>query len=375
MTQQSEVPKRITVEPGLWKRTTGLGTWFGISFTEPDGKRVRRLTGHTTKEAARAELGSIRATIRNGTYQPGGNGNTPPASNGMTVGDLCERFMETHGRDITPATAVRYQLSVAPIKAHLGERLVSSLTKDDVARFKTNRINDIGPVTRRTIKKATCNRDLFLLKTMLSSVGLNLLGEDGKPVKPYKENGERLRGLALKSEQAHALLAEMRPQLRLICMVSLYTGMRLDEIFRMTWENINTKAHTIRIDFGKTENAKRTLLLPPPLWAELNALPQPHAGLVFHGKDGGKVKSVYKGFCNARERAGIGEWREAKDGSRKQWPVFHDLRRTAGTNAHQAGASIVAVMKFLGHADVQTTQIYLNIEDEDILRVGELTGF
>jgi len=37
----------------------------------------------------------------------------------------------------------------------------------------------------------------------------------------------------------------------------------------------------------------------------------------------------------------------------------HDLRRTAARAAYDAGASLVAVQNFSGHADVKTTTVYI----------------
>ena len=42
---------------------------------------------------------------------------------------------------------------------------------------------------------------------------------------------------------------------------------------------------------------------------------------------------------------------------------FHDLRHTAATRMIESGASIVAVSKILGHADLKTTMRYAHPED------------
>ena len=58
-------------------------------------------------------------------------------------------------------------------------------------------------------------------------------------------------------------------------------------------------------------------------------------------------------------RAFIGALKRAKiEGLR-----FHDLRNTSATRMVESGASIVAVSKILGHADLKTTMRYAHPED------------
>jgi len=61
-----------------------------------------------------------------------------------------------------------------------------------------------------------------------------------------------------------------------------------------------------------------------------------------------KEDSLKYSFKRACERAGIENLR------------FHDLRHTAATRMIEAGASIVAVSKILGHSSIQTTMRYVH---------------
>jgi integrase len=75
---------------------------------------------------------------------------------------------------------------------------------------------------------------------------------------------------------------------------------------------------------------------------------------VFLSADGNPYKredSLKKAFSGALRRAGVAELR------------FHDLRHTAATRMIENGASIVAVSKILGHADLKTTMRYAHPED------------
>lgn len=59
-------------------------------------------------------------------------------------------------------------------------------------------------------------------------------------------------------------------------------------------------------------------------------------------------------FYDAMGRTGLGE----KVGSNGGGITFHSLRHTFGTHVASAGAPLVAIKEWMGHADIQTTMIY-----------------
>ena len=54
---------------------------------------------------------------------------------------------------------------------------------------------------------------------------------------------------------------------------------------------------------------------------------------------------------------------------------FHDLRHTAATRMVESGASIVAVSRILGHADLKTTMRYAHPENTLKDAVEKLANF
>ncbi|NIP31674.1 MAG: tyrosine-type recombinase/integrase [Candidatus Dadabacteria bacterium] len=71
--------------------------------------------------------------------------------------------------------------------------------------------------------------------------------------------------------------------------------------------------------------------------------------------------SLKQSFTKAYRRANIKGFR------------FHDLRHTAATRMTESGASIVAVSKILGHADLKTTMRYAHPDDSLRDAVEKLT--
>ncbi len=72
------------------------------------------------------------------------------------------------------------------------------------------------------------------------------------------------------------------------------------------------------------------------------------------------LKQAYTGACRRAKIKGL---------------RFHDLRHTAATRMIESGASIVAVSRILGHADLKTTMRYAHPEDSLKEAVEALTTY
>jgi len=70
-------------------------------------------------------------------------------------------------------------------------------------------------------------------------------------------------------------------------------------------------------------------------------------------------RSLQKAFKRACERAGIFE--------RKPKVTFHSLRHGFATTCLRKGISLRAIQRMLGHSDLSTTGIYLDLCPEEIL--------
>jgi integrase len=66
-------------------------------------------------------------------------------------------------------------------------------------------------------------------------------------------------------------------------------------------------------------------------------------------------KELRQAFYGALKRAGLGHKRDSEDPF-----VFHDLRHTFGTLCAANGVPVGDIQTYMGHAHLETTQIYMH---------------
>lgn len=144
--------------------------------------------------------------------------------------------------------------------------------------------------------------------------------------------------------------------------------MRKGEILTLTWEDVDFENNilTVKHTISKSKKAKvipisskvRKLLLEQKLKSG-------GSGYVFTF-EGKPIRDVRRAFERACRRASIYGFR------------FHDLRHTAATRMIEAGVSIVAVSRVLGHAEIRTTMRYAHPDDslrDAVEKLGNFTQY
>ena len=142
---------------------------------------------------------------------------------------------------------------------------------------------------------------------------------------------------------------------RLIIWTLLDTGLRVGELANLSRDNIDWQGHRITI-YGKggpygTRSKRRVV----PMTSRIQALIENH--LATHDTLGMTKRTVQRIVKRVANRAKI---------SRPVSP--HVLRHTFSVTAIQKGISLPALQRLLGHDRLTTTEIYLNLSPEEVLR-------
>lgn len=149
------------------------------------------------------------------------------------------------------------------------------------------------------------------------------------------------------------LLLNCADELRDMVAVAIGTGMRLDELLHLAWDDVDLQARLITVQRGRQGTVKSGRLRHVPILdAVLPVLQARHlkrggSFLVFPGK-GGEVRAktpVQCAYKAALKRAGLD--------TRLRW---HDLRHTCASWWVISGGDIFRLSRLLGHSSVQITQ-------------------
>lgn len=179
---------------------------------------------------------------------------------------------------------------------------------------------------------------------------------------PLAKNKVKLPVVLNREEVMSLFEATLNLQHRLVLMFLYYTGMRLNEIINLHWEDLDFKRDTIHLKTAKGEK-ERVIFLHEQLKKIMEYFSLKKEGLIFVSNRGEKYnkRSVQMIVKNAAKRAGI---------TKRITP--HTLRHSFATHLLEAGADIRHIQKLLGHANLQTTQIYTHVAQKDIKKLAHL---
>jgi len=309
------------------------------------GKTVQKTLGKKsliTKTMAREIVKKIEHQIKLGKYDMLDN-EIP------TLREISKTYIAYVKDTLKRRSWYRYEYSLNSLLSLYGDRKLTEINPKDIDDFKEIRLKSVQP--------ATVNRELSTLRQIYNFAKRRNQYYGENPVSISRllpEENLKERILTLIEEEK--LLSFSNEYLKPIIITALNTGMRKSEILSLKWSNVDIENSVIRIDQTNTKNKKTRRV---PINSKLKSLlleqklKSGGSEYVFLSPSGNPYKfhdSIKNAFNGACRKAGITEFR------------FHDLRHTAATRMIEAGASIVAVSKILGHSDLKMTMRYAHPE-------------
>lgn len=218
---------------------------------------------------------------------------------------------------------------------------------------------------------SSANRHLALLSRMfnLAIQWGHLEKNPARGIKKYKEAGPRLRTLSGDelSRFLHALDAEAGKTTAYAIKLLLLTGLRSkSELFSLPWSEVDLKAGTVRLLHTKNGRVRTVALNSTALelLRRMHRRAAPGCPWVFPARSGaGHLIDIRRPLARALKRAGISDVRP------------HDLRRSFGSLAVNAGVDIYQVKDLLGHSSVAVTQkVYAHLLQDTLRSASEVVG-
>jgi integrase len=177
--------------------------------------------------------------------------------------DAAKRFIAEHLTTLKPSAAKRYGVSLKNLAVHFGGKMLHEITSGVLSDFET---------ARRTegVRPGTIRRDFACLSSLLSSaIEWEWIDDGCNPVPSYlrrrakrglKEAPGRTRYLSL-GEEAR-LLENATPAVRTAIVLAIDTGLRREELFSLTWPQIDTLRGTISTTTNTKNGRARKVPLP-----------------------------------------------------------------------------------------------------------------
>ena len=206
-----------------------------------------------------------------------------------------------------------------------------------------------------------------------------VLGRDWKTLEIMRVETEQRLPTVLSRTEVQRLLQAMTPLHNRAYFTTLYScGLRLNEALYLQVGDIDGPRHMMHVHRGK--GAKdRYIPLPDDTLDLLRTYWKTHRNHTWlfpaTGRDHKHMpsatypmprSSVQGAFRKAKQRAGI----------RKRDVGPHTLRHSYATHLLEAGVNLRAIQRYLGHAHLETTMIYLHLtqtgQEDAVQRINEI---
>ena len=241
-------------------------------------------------------------------------------------------------------------------------KYLAGITPDDIEQFKVMR--------REEVKGPSVNRELSLLKTMMRRAHKSgkIDTDPAEGVRKFEESAPRAR--FLDDEEMVRFVDLAAPGVKPLFELALVTGMRLGELKKMRWSDLDFKSRTILIPVENAKSKKsRTIPMDAAVYGILNGLERRAETVFFNPMTLRPLASVQRAFAAV--------CRKGRFNKAGQEPLtFHGLRHSAISGWLRHGVDIVTAAKLAGHSDIRITAGYCHSSAETgrqaVAKIGEL---
>lgn len=227
---------------------------------------------------------------------------------------------------------------------------LTDITEASLRAYLTNRLNEgsLGLITANNIIRSV--KTFLTWQVAQGNIAHNPLSQ----FKQYRENRTPPKFLTIE-ERDKFLKAAKGSVVYPAIATGLYAGLRLGELKRLSWNEIDFDKNIITVKISKSGKFRTV-----PLNENLKAILEPIARRL-----GDKQSLCFDLKNQQREIERVSEKAEIK----ARW---HTLRHTFASLLAQSGVSIYKIAKWLGHSTTRTTELYAHLQpnsDSDINRL------
>lgn len=311
-------------------------TWW-ISFTTPNGQRIRRSAKTAIKKAAQEYHDTLKAKYWR------------------------EKHLKEKPRVKWQAAVERWLLEKQDEKKSIDSDVFAlrwchnhlyDLYLDEIDRDVLDKLTHIRKA--EGVANSTVNRLLEVLRALLRRAEREWEWLDRAPhVRMLKEPKRRVRWLT--RDDAQRLLSELPNHLQEMMRLSLATGLREANVTQLKWSQVDLSRHCAWIE---ADQAKTGRAISVPLNEDAIAVIKRQIGkhdvFIFTYKNNPVLKANTKAWRHALERAGIENFR------------WHDLRHTWASWHIQMGTPMNVLQELGGWSGQEMVLRYAHLSSEHL---------
>lgn len=330
-----------------YKRKDSAVWW--VSYTGPNGKRVRRVTGTTDRKEAQA----LEAKWKLEAYRQQQWDEQPI----HTFDELLLGYLKATVVD--KRSAERDRRIARWLREYVANRDVETLKAKDVRGY-------IDWRRQSGVTNATINRELAFWSSATNYARTEWEWDIPNPVmgRRLREPEGRIRWITQHEAQTMIAAAQQQtkaPYLADFLRLGLNTGCRSGEMLGLEWSRVDLQRRIFHLEDMHTKSKRRrSIPLNQQGWSALinrarfRAERCPDSPWVFSDHKGRRILSVRRSFKTVCERVGIADFR------------IHDMRHTCAAWMVQSGVPLYEVKELLGHSTIKVTERYAHLAPENI---------
>jgi integrase len=317
---------------------------------ELGGRRYRGSTKRTNRQDALKVEATKRTRLLNSLQD------IPHPTAVPTFGEFADQFLTWAKLNLSKANVKLHHVNIERLKQFFRGKLINKIDRKSVEDFKVWRVGQKRENGKGKVSGATVNRNLTTLKRIYNhadAMGLNVRN----PVRhvPYFKETGRMRALTL--EEVDKYLAAAKGDLKDFAALALDTGARPMELLALHKNDVHLTEGYVSLPGTKNVRARRDVPLTDGakevLERRISKSPNGYIFPVRRRKTKHKEVQHITSLKKAHERI------IAKYFADDPFTPY-TFRHTYGTRHSQAGTELPVLAELMGHAEIQTTMLYVH---------------
>jgi integrase len=351
--------RRGNGEGCIYKRKDGRWECRFVVGKDENGKWIRKNAIARNHKEIVEKLQSLKEQYK---------GVVITSSENITVDEWLNRWLDEYKKPfIRPNTYTGYKEAVKQIVARIGTKQISRLRTEEIQKMY-NELREDGRMIHRDARGGALTANYVRKIHMVLQAALEYAVNE-RMISSNPASATKLPKVVKKEkkvmldEEVEKFIEEIdkMPYWRDLFYLEIMTGLRRGEICGLTWDDLDEKTATLKIERSidykhgelvigepKTEDGKRVIILPTSAFEMLTQRKVSALSKWMFPKSTDPTRPVAPGYAYQKlqdilKKAGIEKMR------------FHDLRHTFATHAAKNGVDPKTLAGLLGHTNASFT--------------------